>query len=80
VTTLAIKDTTLFAKVTLQVDPFQESGNSIESRTASGESDFSTSFRWYCNTSLRASSKFAFASARVSPWEIAAGISSTKQV
>jgi hypothetical protein len=41
-TTLAIKGTTLFAKVTLQVDPFQESGNSIDSRAASGESDFST--------------------------------------
>ena len=35
--TLAIKYTTLFAEVTLQVDPFHESGNSIDSRKASGE-------------------------------------------
>src|SRR5687767_14170738 len=33
-----------------------------------------------CNTSLRASTRLALASSSVSPWEMAAGISSIKQV
>ena len=61
-------------------NPFHASEISIGSRTASGERFFSTKSRWHCTTSFRASSRFAFASARVSPCEIAAGISSTKQV
>src|SRR5204862_6728214 len=53
---------------------------SIISRKASGESSFSASSRWHSRTSFKASRRFALASSRVSACEIAAGISSTKQV
>jgi hypothetical protein len=56
------------------------SANSSGSRGAFGESCFSASSRWHASTSLSASRRFAFASARVSPCEMAAGTSSTKQV
>ena len=78
--TLAIKETTLFAQVTLQVNPLHASGSSMISRTASGERFFSTMSRWHSKTSFTASKRFTLASASVSPCEIAAGISSTKQV
>ena len=78
--TFAIQNTTLFAQVALQVNAFHASGSSINSRTASGERSFSANSRWHSTTNFRASKRFAFASASVSPWEIAAGISSTKQV
>ena len=40
----------------------------------------SASSRWHSRTSFKASRRFALASSMVSPCEIAAGISSTKQV
>jgi len=49
-------------------------------RKAFGDISFSASSRWHASTSLSASSRLAFASSRVSPCEMAAGISSTKQV
>ena len=79
-TTLAIKETTLFAQVALQVDPLHGSASSMISRTASDERSFSANSRWHSKTNLTASRRFARASASVSPCEIAAGISSTKQV
>jgi len=71
---------TLLAQVALQVRKLHASANSSVSRTAFGERFFSASSRWHSSTSLSASKRFAFASSRVSPCEIAAGISSTKQV
>jgi hypothetical protein len=56
------------------------SANSSGSRRASGDSPFSASSRRHASTSLSASRRFAFASARVSPCEMVAGTSSTKQV
>jgi len=78
--TLAVKETALFAQVALQVNSLHASGSSMNTRTASGDRFFSTKSRWHSNTNLSASKRFAFASASVSPCEIAAGISSTKQV
>jgi hypothetical protein len=78
--TFTIKQTTLFAQIPLQVDVLHASTSSMISRTASGERFFSTRSRWHSKTSFSASSRFALASGSVSPWEIAAGISSTKQV
>lgn len=78
--TLAIKEITLSAQVPLQVDPLHGSASSMISRTALDERFFSTNSRWHSKTSFSASTRFARASASVSPCEIAAGISSTKQV
>jgi hypothetical protein len=78
--TFAIKETTMSAQVPLQVEPFHASGSSMISRTASDERFFSARSRWHSKTSLSASRRFTLASASVSPCEIAAGISSTKQV
>ena len=78
--TFAIKETTLSAQVPLQVNPLHASASSMTSRTASDERFFSTKSRWHSKTSFSASKRFALASASVSPCEIAAGISSTKQV
>lgn len=80
VATLAEEDATLLAQVTLQVRKLHTSANSSVSRTAFGERFFSASSRWHSSTSLSASRRFVFASSRVSPCEMAAGISSTKQV
>src|SRR5262249_25898806 len=78
--TLAKEDASLFAQVLLQVAELHASANSSGSRRAFGDKSFSASSRWQLSTSLSASKRFAFASARVSPCEIAAGTSSTKQV
>src|SRR5205814_2698526 len=56
------------------------SAKSNGSRRAFGDRSFSASSRWHSSTSLSASRRFALASARVSPCEMAAGTSSTKQV
>lgn len=50
------------------------------SRTASDEMFFSARSRWHSKTIFSASKRFVLASASVSPCEIAAGISCTKQV
>lgn len=68
------------AQVPLQVAELHASANSIGSRRALGDSPFSARSRWHSSTSLSASSRFALASPRVSPCEMAAGTSSTKQV
>ncbi len=78
--TLAIENAALLAQMALQVCKLHASANSSVSRSASGERSFSANSRWHASTSLSASRRFAFASSRVSPCEIAAGISSTKQV
>jgi hypothetical protein len=72
--------TSLLPEVPLQIRQPHVPANSIVSRKASGESSFSASSRWHSRTSFKASRRFALASSRVSPFEIAAGISSTKQV
>jgi len=77
---LAKEDAPLPAQVPLHVAELHASANSIGSRRALGDSSFSARSRWHSTTSLRASSRFALASPRVSPCEMAAGISSTKQV
>ena len=64
----------------LQLAELHASANSIVSRKASGESSFSANSRWHSRTNFKASRRFALASSMVSPCEIAAGISSTKQV
>src|SRR4029077_6500367 len=64
----------------LQFVELHVSANSKGSRNAFGERSFSARSRWHTSTSLSASSRFAFASASVSPCEMAAGTSSTKQV
>lgn len=74
------QEAALLAQVALQLRQFHASENSSVSRTAVGDMCFSASSRWHSKTSLRASRRFAFASSRVSPCEMAAGISSTKQV
>ena len=78
--TFTIRHTALFAQISLQVDALHASVSSMTSRTASGERFFSDRSRWHSRTSFNASSRFALASGSVSPWEIAAGISSTKHV
>lgn len=78
--TFAIQEATLCAEVPLQVNPLHASASSRISRTAPDERFFSTKSRWHSKTSFSASKRFALASARVSPCEIAAGNSSTKQV
>src|SRR5881394_2413118 len=70
----------MLTQMPLQIRQLHASANSIGSRTASGEISCLANSRWDSNTSLRASNRFDLASARVSPCEIAAGISSTKQV
>jgi hypothetical protein len=77
---LTEKGTTLLAQVAFQLRKPHTPASSMLSRTASGERFFSASSRWHSSTSLRASRRFALASSSVSPCEIAAGISSTKQV
>src|SRR5439155_5009821 len=77
---LAQEDAALPAQVPLQVEELHPSANSNGSRRAFGDRSFSASSRWHASTSLRASSRFALASAKVSPCEMAAGTSSTKQV
>ena len=79
-TALAKQDTSVRAQMSLQLAELHASANSRDSRTAFGENSFSASSRWHFSTSLSASRRFAFASARVSPCEMAAGTSSTKQV
>src|SRR6266446_4006670 len=78
--TLAIQSATVLAQMASQFREFHASAISITSRTACGERPFSASSRWHCNASFSASARFALASSMVSPCEIAAGISSTKQV
>ena len=77
---LSEEDATLLTQVSLQVRKLHTSASSIVSRTAFGERFSSASSRWHSSTSLSASRRFAFASSSVSPCEMAAGISSTKQV
>ncbi len=79
-TTLTEEGTALLAQVAFQLRKLHTPASSMLSRTALGERFFSASLRWHSSTSLRASRRFALASSRVSPCEIAAGISSTKQV
>jgi len=78
--TLTIKLATLSSQVALQVDSLHASASSMVSRTASGERFFSANSRWHSKTNFSASRRLALASSSVSPCEIAAGISSTKQV
>src|SRR5437764_143629 len=77
---LAKEDAALPAQVPLQIAELHPSANSSGWRTAFGDRSFSASSRWHSSTSLSASSRFALASSKVSPCEIAAGTSSTKQV
>jgi len=77
---LAKEAASLPAQVALQVAELHASTNSSGSRRALGDRSFSARSRWHSSTSLSASSRFALASPRVSPCEIAAGTSSTKQV
>src|SRR5436190_404295 len=77
---LAKEDAPVPAQVPLQFAELHASTNSSGSRRAFGDSFFSASSRWHSSTSLSASSRFALASAKVSPCEMAAGTSSTKQV
>ncbi len=80
---LTVENAPVPPQMLLQIRAFHESYtsvNSIGSRTACRESSFSANSRWHSSTSFNASSKLTLASSRVSPWEIAAGISSTKQV
>jgi hypothetical protein len=79
-TALTEERTALFAQVAFQLRKLHTPANSMLSRTASGQRFCSASSRWHSSTSLRASRRFALASSSVSPCEIAAGISSTKQV
>jgi len=72
--------TTVTAHMPFKIVQFHVSASSIGSRSAFGERFSSASSRWHCSTSLSASSKFALASSIVSPCEMAAGTSSTKQV
>src|SRR5713101_5386994 len=76
----AIQNATVLAQMAFQFREFHASAISITSRTACGERPFSASSRWHCSASFSASARFALASSMVSPCEIAAGISSTKQV
>ena len=78
--TFTIRNAALLAQISLQVDAFHAPASSMTSRTASGERFFSDRPRWHPRTSFSASRRFALASGSVSPWEIAAGISSTKHV
>src|SRR5690349_21017215 len=73
--TLAKEDAALFAQVLLQVASVMH-----RQTPAFGDKSFSASSRWHSSTSFSASSRFALASASVSPCEMAAGTSSTKQV
>src|SRR5437667_1669509 len=77
---LAIQNATMVAQMAFQLREFHASAISKTSRTACGERPFSASSRWHCSASFSASARFALASSMVSPCEIAAGISSTKQV
>ena len=79
-TPFAVKNAAVTPQMPLQPGQLHASANSIGSRRALGERSFSASSRWHCSTSLSASNRLAFASASVSPCEIAAGTSSTKQV
>src|SRR5437762_13321364 len=67
-------------EVPLQIRQPHVPANSTVSRKASDESSFSASSRWHSRTSFKASRRTAFASSSLSPCEIAAEISSTKQV
>ena len=78
--TLPVKDTAVLPEMPLQIRQPHAPASSIVSRKARGESSFSASSRWHSRTSFKASRRFALASSTVSPCEIAAGISSTKQV
>ena len=78
--TLPVEDAAVLPEMPLQVRQPHVPANSIVSRKACGESSFSASSRWHSRTSFKASRRFALASSMVSPCEIAAGISSTKQV
>ena len=79
-TALAKENASPFAQVPLRVAELHASANSSGSRRALGERSFSASSRWHSSTSLSASRRFALASSRVSPCEMAAGTSSTTQV
>src|SRR6202022_311958 len=78
--TLAVQNATMEPQMAFQFREFHASAISKTSRTACGERPFSASSRWHCSASFRASARFALASSMVSPCEMAAGISSTKQV
>src|SRR6266849_5342978 len=78
--TLAIQNATMEPQMAFQFREFHASAISKTSRTACGDRPFSASSRWHCSASLSASARLALASSMVSPCEIAAGISSTKQV
>ena len=78
--TLAIQNATMEPQMAFQFREFHASAISKTSRTACGERPFSASSRWHCSASFSASARFALASSMVSPCEIAAGNSSTKQV
>src|SRR6266567_4558327 len=78
--TLPVEDAAALPEMPLQIRQPHAPANSIVSRKACGESSFSASSRWHSRTSFKASRRFALASSTVSPCEIAAGISSTKQV
>lgn len=78
--TLTVGNTRLATEIALQIGKLHSYASSKISRTAPGERSFSASSRWQSSTSLSASRRFALASSSVSPCEIAAGISSTKQV
>ena len=78
--TLPMEDAAVLSEMSLQIRQPHAPANSIVSRKACGESSFSASSRWHSRTSFKASRRFALASSTVSPCEIAAGISSTKQV
>lgn len=78
--TLALQRAAVTAKMPCQFREFHASVISKRSRTACGERPFCATSRWYCSTSLSASARFDFASSSVSPCEMAAGISSTKQI
>jgi hypothetical protein len=77
---LLIQSATMLAQMAFQRREFHASAISKTSRTAWGERPFSASSRCHCSTNISASARFALASSMVSPWEIAAGISSKKQV
>lgn len=75
-----VEHAAMLPQMPLQIRQLHASAKSSVSRTAFGDNSCSAISRWHSNTSLSASSKLTFASTSVSPCEIAAGTSSTKQV
>ena len=78
--TFSIQHAAVVPQVALKIRQLHASTSSMGSRRAPGAKFSSASCRWASSTDRSASNKFALASSTVSPWEIAAGISSTKQV